>query len=79
MNNDGYTFVDRFFLDACCSILSSSLKHFLYQDHKTDKLDGELVRYLAPSIALFERVDDDDLLPIRVIGIQACLERGRHD
>lgn len=32
-------------------------------------LDREIPRYLAPSIALFEVVDDD-LLPIRPIGIQ---------
>ncbi|CAM9747614.1 unnamed protein product [Pylaiella littoralis] len=32
-------------------------------------LDGEIVRYLAPSVALFEFVDDE-LLPLKPIGIQ---------
>ena len=30
-------------------------------------------RYLTPSVALFEYVDDDELLPIRPIGIQVNL------
>lgn len=30
-------------------------------------------RYLTPSVALFEYVDDDELLPIRPIGIQVKL------
>lgn len=34
-------------------------------------VDG-VPRYLAPSVALFEVVDDD-LLPIRALGIQVCV------
>lgn len=36
---------------------------------KADPLDGKTERFLAPSIALFEVVDDD-LLPLKIIGIQ---------
>lgn len=41
----------------------------LSQGMETDKLDDTYQRYLAPGIALFEVVDDD-LLPLRPLGIQ---------
>ena len=36
---------------------------------ESDPLDGEITRYMSPSIALFEVVEDD-LLPIKPIGLQ---------
>lgn len=36
---------------------------------ETGKLDETIDRYLAPSIALFEAIDDE-LMPIKPIGIQ---------
>ncbi|CAN0249624.1 unnamed protein product [Pylaiella littoralis] len=44
--------------------------HELLQGMKEQPVDG-IPRYLTPCVALFEVVEDD-LLPIRAIGIQAC-------
>lgn len=41
----------------------------MLQNHEADPLDDVVDRYLTASIALFE-VTDDDLHPIKVIGIQ---------
>eukprot|EP00904_Undaria_pinnatifida_P008485 jgi/Undpi1/4767/HiC_scaffold_18.g08120.m1 len=43
--------------------------HDLLKDMEPSPLDGDIPRYLAASIALFEVVEDD-LLPIRPIGLQ---------
>lgn len=45
------------------------MKHFLFQAHEANKLNNELVRYLAPSVGLFEGVGDDDLVSMRVIEV----------
>lgn len=46
---------------ACCRAV--------LQGMESDPLDGEITRYMSPSIALFEVVEDD-LLPIKPIGLQ---------
>lgn len=54
---------------VCLPLLSFLALFSALQGMEASPLDGEIPRYLAPGIALFEVVDDD-LLPIKPIGIQ---------
>ena len=54
---------------------SSTSLFILRQGLEPSPLYGTTVRYLVPSVALFEAVDDD-LLPLKPIGIQVTYPQG---